>query len=189
MPSHSKWLWCPASGWDWVDVFQICVNRCKLSPKYQCCDSDAETKQIVALYYPCSVCLFFFPGSLLHFIVSFWAHLSSCLCYLGKDNGKTSAESVMIGWKVRLLNYIVCTQCVEVCLARLVERFIISTSKFTSGNSSWCCFDSSSCLLALFLVFLPSRLSTKYREFFVEVCLFGFFANMFAVATLVEGWD
>lgn len=103
MPSHSKWLWCPTSWWDWMDIFQVCVNRYKLYSECQCCYWDAETKQIMALYYPCSVCLFFFPRSLLLFIVSFWAHVS-CLCYLGKNNGKTRAESVMIGWKVRLLN-------------------------------------------------------------------------------------
>lgn len=147
----------PTSGWDWVDIFQICVNRDKLCPEYWCCHSDAETKQIVALCYSCCVCLFFLPWKLVVFYCLILGPPLILLMLLGKNNGKTRAESVTMGWKVRLLNLY---QCLGLGFARLIDRFIISTSKVTSGNSSLCCFDSLGYLLAL-LVFLPSRLSTK----------------------------
>lgn len=114
---------------------------------------------------------FFLPWKLVVFYCLILGLPVILLMLLGKNNGKTRAESVMMGWKVRLLNLY---QCVGFGFARLIGRFIISTSKLASGNSSLCCFDSLSYLLAPFLVFLPSRLSTKYRGFLLGFVWFVF---------------
>lgn len=130
---------------------------------------------------------FFLPWKLVVFYCLILGLPFILLMLLGKNNGKTRAESVMMGWKVRLLNLY---QCVGFGFARLIGRFIISTSKLTSGNSSLCCFDSLSYLLAPFLVFLPSfQIINKIQRFFAGVCLVCFFANVAAVAALLEGWD
>ena len=116
---------------------------------------------------------FFFPWSLLHLIVSFWAYLSSWRCYLGKNNGKNWAESVMTGVKNQDVKTL--TWCVEQGFARFMDRFIISTPKLSSDNPNLWCFDY---LLGIYL--FSSFSSTKYSW----VLGWGFFASVVPVAML-----
>lgn len=116
---------------------------------------------------------FFLPWELVAFYCLVLGPPFFLVMLFGKNNDKTRAESVMIGLKVTLLN--LCSMC-RAGLCQACWKIHHRTSKFALGNASWCCFDSLSYLLALFLVFLPSRLSTKYRSFsFVGDCPVWFF--------------
>lgn len=58
----SGWLCCPASGWDWVDFFWICVSIYQLNYEYQCSHSDPALKHNKSqLCNNCALHLFCFP--------------------------------------------------------------------------------------------------------------------------------
>lgn len=116
----SGWLCCPASGWDWVDFFWICVSIYQLNYEYQCSHSDPALKHNKSqLCNNCALHLFCFPWSLLHVVVSFWAYFASCWGYLGNNKDRNCTESVTARSKIWMWKLTLDTWCIEIGFVRL----------------------------------------------------------------------